>query len=279
VNVGRLEHVRPEPGEDQGPDDGSGQPVDTIFSDTFAFFADLARLIEEEPTHVVSPHERFLLAAIGIEKGRPFKPDAARKALLDEATQLGSAMARVTMFASTDPERLVYPDRMWEWTFVGGSAKWDSQGYVNVDRRAAFAYGALGMSPMLAKKVVGLGSQSFWTARDAAGAPLDGSRSYRLRLPASVPVAKLWSIVVYDAQTRSMLRTGQTVPAVSHPASTYTQEDGSIEIHFGPSRPRRRGGHWIQTIEDKGWFVRFRFHGPLQPLFDKSWKPGDLEEV
>lgn len=260
--------------------DGSGQAIETVFTDTHMFFFDLARLIDEEPTHVVSPHERFLLTAVGIEKGRPFKPDAARKSLLEEAALLGSAIARINVFASSDPERLVYPDRQWEWGFVGGSARWDSQGYVNVDRRAAFAYAAVGMSPAQAKKAVGLGSQSFWTARDAAGAMLDGSRAYRLRMPANVPAAKFWSVVAYDAQTRSMLRTAtQRCPTVNQQTAGDPVADGPIDIHFGPSRPKGRERNWIQTIENKGWFALIRFYGPLQPLFDKTWKPGDLEEV
>ena len=32
-------------------------------------------------------------------------------------------------------------------------------------------------------------------------------------------------------------------------------------------------------MRDKGWFVLFRFYGPLAPFFDKTWKPDDIEEV
>src|SRR5262249_52292270 len=155
------------------------------------------------------------LASIGIEPGKAFAPDASQQAILDEAARLGSSIARANSFASRDPARIVYPDRRWEWAFIGGSVSWDNQGYVDVDRRAAFAYIAIGMSPAMADKVVGAGSQYIWTPRDGSGAYLDGGRSYRLHLPPNIPVAAFWSVVVYDAESRSMLQNGQTFPSVS----------------------------------------------------------------
>jgi hypothetical protein len=50
-------------------------------------------------------------AAIGIEKGQPFRLDARRRAVLDEAARFASAIARAHHIASDDPARLVYPDR------------------------------------------------------------------------------------------------------------------------------------------------------------------------
>ena len=163
---------------------GSHQEIDTIFSDSGQFFDDLAWMIEREPHDVIPSHERFQLAAIGIEKGKPFSPDAERRKLFDEAARFASAIARTNSFASDDEARLVYPDRVWEWAFVGGSAAWDSQGYVNTDRRAGFAYIAIGMSPAMVEKHIGAGSQYLWTPRDASGAFLDGGKRYRLHIPA-----------------------------------------------------------------------------------------------
>ena len=68
-------------------------------------------MIEREPHDTIPSHERFQLAAIGIEKGKPFTPDAARKALFDDAARFASAIARTNSFDSDDPARLVYPDR------------------------------------------------------------------------------------------------------------------------------------------------------------------------
>ncbi len=64
---------------------GSGQPIDTIHSDNFSFYEMLSQLVNEEPTDVFTPLERFYMQAIGIEKDKPFAPDAKTKALLSEA--------------------------------------------------------------------------------------------------------------------------------------------------------------------------------------------------
>jgi hypothetical protein len=259
--------------------DGSGHAIDTIFPDTYEFFESLARLIEQEPAGVLTSHERFVLASIGIEKGRSFHPDADTKRLLNDAARLGAALARANTFASSDPDRVVYPDRRWEWAFIGASASWDSQGYVNVDRRAAFAYAAIGMSPAMVMRAIGTGSQYLWSMRDSTGAYLDGAKSYRLRLPPNIPVKNFWSVVVYDAESRSMLENSQSFPTVSQFTGPVANPDGSVEIFFGPHAQVGKERNWIQTVEGKGWFTLLRFYGPTPAFFDRTWKPGDIEAI
>jgi hypothetical protein len=36
---------------------------------------------------------------------------------------------------------------------------------------------------------------------------------------------------------------------------------------------------WIKTKPDEGFFMYFRFYGPLEPFYDKSWKLNDVELV
>ena len=55
--------------------------------------------------------------------------------------------------------------------------------------------------------------------------------------------------------------------------------DGSVDLHFGPKVPAGREKNWIETVPGKGWFVLLRLYGPLEPWFDKSWQPGDIELV
>lgn len=257
---------------------GSGVEIDTLFSDDFQYFEDLATLIEREPIDIIGTADRFQLASIGIEKGKSFAPDDERKAVLAEAARLGSAMARTNSFASIDPQRLVYPDRKWEWAFIGGSASWDSQGYVNSDRRAAFAYIAVGMSPAMVNKVVGQGSQYLWTPRDSDGKYLDGGKTYRMHLPANIPVGNFWSVVVYDSQSRSLLRNGQPFPSVSQYTRPASNADGSIDVYFGPEAPAGKEKNWVKTVPNKGWFTLLRFYGPKQEFFDQTWRPDDIVE-
>jgi hypothetical protein len=258
---------------------GSHQQIDTLFPDDYRFFEDLAFLVAHEPEGIVSAHERFQLAGIGIERFKLFKPDCDRQALLGEAARLGGAIARANSFASADGERLVYSDRKWEWAFIGGSADWNTQGYVNTDRRAAFAYIAIGMSPAMVKKIVGGGSQYLFAPSDSEGEFLDGAEKYRLHVPANIPVKNFWSVVAYDAESRSMLCNGEAFPTVSAYTGPNVNPDGSIDIHFGPVVGQGRERNWIRTVPGKGWFALMRFYGPLDAFFDKTWRPGDIEKL
>ncbi len=37
--------------------------------------------------------------------------------------------------------------------------------------------------------------------------------------------------------------------------------------------------NWIQSIPGKGWFMILRLYGPLEPWFNQTWSPGDIELV
>jgi hypothetical protein len=52
-----------------------------------------------------------------------------------------------------------------------------------------------------------------------------------------------------------------------------------VDVWFGPTAPKGHEANWVQTVPGKGWNSLFRLYGPLQPWFDKTWKPGDFELV
>ena len=51
----------------------------------------------------------------------------------------------------------------------------------------------------------------------------------------------------------------------------------TYDIFFGPEAPEGMEDNWVQTIPGKGWNMLFRLYGPLEPWFDKTWRPGDAE--
>jgi hypothetical protein len=58
-----------------------------------------------------------------------------------------------------------------------------------------------------------------------------------------------------------------------------TNPDGSVTVWFAPKAPAGEENNWVQTTPGKGWNVLLRLYGPLEPWFNKSWKPGDIELV
>ena len=85
--------------------------------------------------------------------------------------------------------------------------------------------------------------------------------------------------MAYDNQTRSMLQTGQPRPDVGSQSGTVqANPDGSTDIYFGPSPPDGAPEtNWLQTVPDKGFFTILRLYSPLQPFFDKTWRPSEIE--
>ena len=53
--------------------------------------------------------------------------------------------------------------------------------------------------------------------------------------------------------------------------------DTSVDVYFGPVVPKGKESNWVQTVPGKGWNTLLRIYGPLQPWFDKTWRPGEIE--
>ena len=259
----------------------SGVPFNTIHANDFSFFEEIDHLVQEEPTAALNREALGLLAAIGIEKGKPFAPDARMKRILSEAAAVGNATARALVFRSRLKEAYFYPNSAWCTPFVGGSHEFLTQpGVRNLDARAFFFYYATGITPAMAMKMVGVGAQYAVAFVDSEGRPFDGSRTYKVHLPPGIPAKDFWSFVLYDNQTRSMLQTDARFPSLGSQAKgLVANADTSVDVWFGPVAPAGHESNWIQTVPGKGWSAILRLYGPLQPWFDKSWKPGEIERV
>jgi len=130
----------------------------------------------------------------------------------------------------------------------------------------------------MALKMVGKGSQYAYNATDKDGNYLDGSKTYKLNIPKDVPAKDFWSVVVYDPQTRSELQTSQNFPSRNNKRDKLLEnKDGSVDLYFGPKAPKGKESNWLETVPGKGWFVLLRLYGPLEPWFDKTWRPGEFE--
>src|SRR4029079_6916894 len=128
----------------------------------------------------------------------------------------------------------------------------------------------------MVQRTVGSGSQYLVVTRDAEGTFLDGSRNYRLHLPAHVPVQAFWSIVVYEAVSRSELQNGERFPSISQYTGPVANADGSVDIYFGPQPPTGHEKNWIKTVPGRGWFPYLRFYSPTEAFFHQDWKPDDI---
>jgi hypothetical protein len=249
----------------------------TVAPADYTFWEYLNQVVQEEPVESVDPVTLGFYASIGIRKGKPFAPDARMKKILSEAAAVGDATARAIAYRWRIPEGYFYPNSAWRTGFLGGY-KFEDNGALILDAYSFFFFYATGITPAMDSKMVGMGSQYMGAFVDAAGNSLDGGKNYTLHLPPGIPVKDFWSVILYDNQTRSMLRTAQKWPAVSSQIKgLQVNGNGSVDIYFGPKAPAGKENNWIQTVPGKGWSVLFRLYGPLESWFNKTWRPGEIE--
>jgi hypothetical protein len=252
----------------------------TVHANDVSFFSEVDEIVQEEPSSALDPERAGQLAGIGIVHGQVFAPDERLKAILEQAAQAAAAISRVLVYAPRDPEAYLFEGSAWLQAFVGGSYEFMRNGARLLDARTQFHYFATVITPAMAHAQVGAGSAYAYAARDVNGAILDGARSYTLTLPRNPPAKNFWSVDVYDTQTRSLLQTDYPYPSVMSLGGTVTaNDDGSYTIWFGPEAPAGREANWIQTMPGKSWFPMLRLYGPLEPWFERTWRPSEIQPI
>ena len=146
-----------------------------------------------------------------------------------------------------------------------------------IDARNNVYYMAAGNSPAMMAKNVGQGSQYLWTYRDAAGEFLQGDKNYRLRVPAESACQQFLVGRCVRCTQQVGIAERSTVSLRQQLLETKANADGSVDIVFGPNEPKGKR-NWIKTVPGHGWFPIFRFYGPQEAYFDKTWKLPDIEK-
>ena len=151
---------------------------------------------------------------------------------------------------------------------------------MNTDARVMFHYPYTAVTPAMAAPREGTGSDYAIAYVDSKKQPLDGAKTYKLKIPADPPVGNFWAVTVYDTQTRSMLQTNQKFPTVGgNTKDLKKNKDGSFSIYYGPKAPEGYENNWVETVPGKSWFVILRMYSPLKPWIDQTWRPGEIELV
>ncbi len=264
---------------------GSGKYFNTVHANDYKFYEELWHVIQKEPVSFIDPELRGQAAAIGIEKGKPFEPDARMKAILKDAVAVGNATARSIAFKTRDKSAYMFEGKQWFTGFIGRDYRWlkdGGNGGRNMDARTLFFYLATVNTPAMALQVPGVGSNYAMTTGDKNGEILYGEKNYKVTLPADAPAKDFWSMVAYDPQTRSELQVpgGSKYPSKNNKRDELIyNDDGSVTLYFGPDAPKGLEANWTETTPGKAWFAMLRLYGPLQPWFDKVWQPSDFELV
>jgi hypothetical protein len=272
--------------------DASGVPVTMLPISDATAFDELAKLVESEGTNLADSDSLGMLAAIGIAKGQPFAPDAKTRKILDHAAKTASKMSRVIGFEEEVAGRSlrIYPDRRWINPMADATAEnlagpfdlgWRrvSGGFLDLDARIWFFTNYFSVSPGMLSQTPGRGAKYMIAFVDSHGANLTGGSSYRIHLPAEIPAANFWSVTLYEAENGSGLANGQPFPSLGSRDAPVQNADGSTDLHLGPAAPAGKERNWLATVPGKGYFAILRLYGPTAAAIEKTWKPGDIEQM
>jgi hypothetical protein len=253
--------------------DMAGKLFDGIARFDDSFYDSLARVVNDEPVQTRDLVAMGQLRSIGIEQGKAFTPDAATRDILKKGIAEAHAgfMQFITALPSFAPGS--------HWTLPGTPVGPDTAFVfehahrLELDERAALFF--FGCAP---PKRPGAATFYLLGAKDAQAAPLQGGKTYRLRVPPKVPAQQFWAVTVYDLETAAFMRDAPRVELNSY-QHMQKNADGSVDVFFGPTAPAGKDANWIYTAPGKQWVSLFRFYGPEKAVFEKTWTLPDIEAV
>ena len=94
-----------------------------------------------------------------------------------------------------------------------------------------------------------------------------------------MPVKQYWSVTAYDRATHSLIRNTKWSSRSSQTNDLQKNADGSVDIYFASQPPEGKESDWVPTSAHGKFEALFRFYGPEEPLFDKTWVLPDIEKM
>jgi hypothetical protein len=238
-----------------------------------SFYESVHRMVDAEPwlerdRAMIEP-----LKTIGIERGKPFAPDAQTRAIL------GAAVAEAKAWLDYHYDRQPPWHGHWFVPISQDVARnvtsfWRTPDSYPTGKRAL----ACSMA-FLSGMDVGDAPHTLMARCDGEGRALEGARRYRLTIPSNVPVSGHWTIAVYDQANHALIRNMPWACRSSLMPELKRNADGSVDIWLGAAAPAGMETNWIAADAAGRFEVLARFHGPGRALLTKSWRLPDIEQI
>jgi hypothetical protein len=242
-----------------------------------SFFEHLNRVVQDEPWLQRDRAMIDQLKSLGIEKGRPFKPDAAGNELFTVAAREAGDWLEKKYDAGLPP---FFPENS-RWTYPAPPDLVEamSSGFADVNeypvdsRGLAYSYAYVGI------KRLGVGQMYLISIRDRDGNAFDGGKMYRLTVPPDAPVEQYWSVTAYDRRTHALIKGMSRASRSSQIPEMQKNADGSMDIYFAAKPPQGRESNWVPTDPARQFELMFRAYAPTKALFEKTWRLPDVEQL
>jgi hypothetical protein len=246
-----------------------------------AYWRKLSEIVQQEPTREIDKGWMAMLEPLGIARGKAFWPDARSQEILLKGAAMGELMTRNLQ---VNPR---YTEPYWTGTSwyksIDFQVEQETADIAQIDQRATWFYEAVASSKGMVNPQPDQGQVYMTTKRDSQGRMLRADKTYRLHVPAKVPVGQFWSLTLYSENTRRAYDNGGTqirdVSLDSRTQGLKYNADGSIDLFIGPKAPAGFEMNHMKTVGADGWFVYFRLYAPQQPFFDKTFTLADFERI
>lgn len=242
------------------------------------YWRTLSDSINTQPVREVDRYIMGMLRKLGIEKGKPFDPDERQTKILKEALVVGEAMAKANDFSKRLEMGFYRKGSHWEFSTTANFNQ-RTEFYQQLDGAAAWFYEAVTNDEAMHGQTTGWGQVYMGGYKDSDGDWLDGANNYMLHVPAKAPAKLFWAMTLYDVSTRAIIQNKVKRAGVNSRMKLQTNDDGSMDLYFGPEAPKGKETNWIQTTPDKAWFAYFRLYSPEQPFLDQSWVLPDIKKA
>lgn len=237
-------------------------------------YAGLHSILQEEVIEEQNLAILGLLSRIGIQKGKPFRPDAKAQTTFDDAAPDARQYMLEQYHRFLNP--WMYKGKKWSVLAPPGAIETD----FSYEFPTHFDYhgrGALYYAVISSVKNYGIATFYLDIAETPDGKWLDGGKSYKLKVPPNVPAKDFWSVVAYDLESAAWIREQPKVGIASSSKGVVENDDGSVDVYFGPQAPKGKTANWIPTSPGRRFFLLFRFYGPKAEVFNRSYKLNDME--
>ncbi len=257
--------------------DASGKEFNSIIPYDVRFYESLDRVVQGDIWLTKDQAMIDPLKYIGIEKGKPFNPDARTKEILNQAI----ADAKIWFEARYEAIFKIPYYEGTNWTFpvtqeFGTDIR---EGFIDPNSYPLDMRGLVYTFAFFSARHIGETQYYLMAIKDKEGQTLKGSNTYRLNVPANVPVHQYWSVTVYNRVTHTLLRNLDRYSRSSQSTGIQKNADGSIDIYFGPKVPEGKEANWVPTDPNGEFELMTRFYGVDKSFFTKSWKMTDVEMV
>lgn len=253
---------------------------DVMFDSTIrydaSFFRTLNDVVQKEPWIQRDRAMIDSLKSLGIEKGKPYQPDAKSEKTLGAAVK--EAGAELAARYDAGFYRMV-PEYRWFPAAMPEVIRAVSTGYGNPDEYPVDARGVTYTLGFTGIKRIGTAQFYLMVNKDKDGKDLDGSKTYRLTVPADAPVRQYWSATAYDRATHALIRNMPHASVASTSTGVQKNANGSVDVYFGPKAPAGKEANWVPTAAGQKFELLFRLYGPEKPFFEKAWKLPDVEST